>query len=478
MKLKSIVVALSASFALSANIRAATGATGTADPSTATGAAEALAVTAPTATGAADATFAQSTSSKTPPTTTGPWLDNIKKSITELTTFSENKDKERDEVCQREFAAIKSELDQQAKDEADDKKNQKLNLASALDARIAGFGAALDKLMALMKQLKGHIDNVNVIFQSKYAQDQRDMQVAGEAFESLMTHATEGNPKDVPIKVPILPNFNVSFVELKTGLAMERLANMEQRLARHLAQSDELPQCEDAHQAAVGLFQKGARYHEEIKQFFSAERKVLAAFREQLASVMRSKLAKLAKLKAQSALLKKSMATPEGKNNIEIYWRGSGYSGNPLCVGHDWQTLTLLFIYLFPFVSCFGCIFWGATFSGHGQSFGRSLGSARSHCQSGLCSNGRSHGIERTEKKNVGGQSKPVRGQHGHGGRRDHWKQHGDLAQQSDRSGGRRGGHHKRDRGCCRCIGPGRIGRSNADYCRFRGGGGGTKSQY
>jgi hypothetical protein len=347
MKLKSIVVALSASFALSANIRAATGATGTADPSTATGAAEALAVTAPTATGAADATFAQSTSSKTPPTTTGPWLDNIKKSITELTTFSENKDKERDEVCQREFAAIKSELDQQAKDEADDKKNQKLNLASALDARIAGFGAALDKLMALMKQLKGHIDNVNVIFQSKYAQDQRDMQVAGEAFESLMTHATEGNPKDVPIKVPILPNFNVSFVELKTGLAMERLANMEQRLARHLAQSDELPQCEDAHQAAVGLFQKGARYHEEIKQFFSAERKVLAAFREQLASVMRSKLAKLAKLKAQSALLKKSMATPEGKNNIEIYWRGSGYSGNPLCVGHDWQTLTLLFIYLF-----------------------------------------------------------------------------------------------------------------------------------
>jgi len=311
MKLKSIVVALSAGFALSANIRAATGATGTADPSTATGAAEALAVTPPTATGAADATFAQSTSSKTPPTTTGPWLDNIKKSITELTTFSENKDKERDEVCQREFAAIKSELDQQAKDEADDKKNQKLNLASALDARIAGFGAALDKLMALMKQLKGHIDNVNVIFQSKYAQDQRDMQVAGEAFESLMTHATEGNPKDVPIKVPILPNFNVSFVELKTGLAMERLANMEQRLARHLAQSDELPQCEDAHQAAVGLFQKGARYHEEIKQFFSAERKVLAAFREQLASVMRSKLAKLAKLKAQSALLKKSMATPE-----------------------------------------------------------------------------------------------------------------------------------------------------------------------
>lgn len=309
--MKSIIIALSASLALSANIRAATGATGTADPSTATGAAEALAVTPPTATGAADATFAQSTSSKTPPTTTGPWLDNIKKSITELTTFSENKDKERDEVCQREFAAIKSELDQQAKDEADDKKNQKLNLASALDARIAGFGAALDKLMALMKQLKGHIDNVNVIFQSKYAQDQRDMQVAGEAFESLMTHATEGNPKDVPIKVPILPNFNVSFVELKTGLAMERLANMEQRLARHLAQSDELPQCEDAHQAAVGLFQKGARYHEEIKQFFSAERKVLAAFREQLASVMRSKLAKLAKLKAQSALLKKSMATPE-----------------------------------------------------------------------------------------------------------------------------------------------------------------------
>ena len=366
MKLKSIVVALSASLALSANIRAATGATGTADPSTATGAAEALAVAAPTATGAADATFAQSTSSKTssktPPTTTGPWLDNIKKSITELTTFSENKDKERDEVCQREFAAIKSELDQQAKDEADDKKNQKLNLASALDARIAGFGAALDKLMALMKQLKGHIDNVNVIFQSKYAQDQRDMQVAGEAFESLMTHATEGNPKDVPIKVPILPNFNVSFVELKTGLAMERLANMEQRLARHLAQSDELPQCEDAHQAAVGLFQKGARYHEEIKQFFSAERKVLAAFREQLASVMRSKLAKLAKLKAQSALLKKSMATPEGKNNIEIYYRGSGYSGNPLCVGHDWQTLILLFIYSFPFVSCFGCIFLGGYF--------------------------------------------------------------------------------------------------------------------
>ena len=317
--MKSIIIALSASLALSANIRSATSATGTADSSTATGAAEALAVTAPTATGGADATFAQSTSSKTPPTTTGPWLDNIKKSITELTTFSENKDKERDEVCQREFAAIKSELDQQAKDEADDKKNQKLNLASALDARIAGFGAALDKLMALMKQLKGHIDNVNVIFQSKYAQDQRDMQVAGEAFESLMTHATEGNPKDVPIKVPILPNFNVSFVELKTGLAMERLANMEQRLARHLAQSDELPQCEDAHQAAVGLFQKGARYHEEIKQFFSAERKVLAAFREQLASVMRSKLAKLAKLKAQSALLKKSMATPEGKNNIEIY---------------------------------------------------------------------------------------------------------------------------------------------------------------
>jgi hypothetical protein len=309
--MKTILLALSASLALSANIRSATGATGTADSSTATGAAEALAVTAPTATGGADATFAQSTSSKTPPTTTGPWLDNIKKSITELTTFSENKDKERDEVCQREFAAIKSELDQQAKDEADDKKNQKLNLASALDARIAGFGAALDKLMALMKQLKGHIDNVNVIFQSKYAQDQRDMQVAGEAFESLMTHATEGNPKDVPIKVPILPNFNVSFVEIKTGLAMERLANMEQRLARHLAQSDELPQCEDAHQAAVGLFQKGARYHEEIRQFFSAERKVLAAFREQLASVMRSKLAKLAKLKAQSALLKKSMATPE-----------------------------------------------------------------------------------------------------------------------------------------------------------------------
>ena len=47
------------------------------------------------------------------------------------------------------------------------------------------------------------------------------------------------------------------------------------------------------------------------KQFFAAERKVLASFREQLANVLRSKLAKLAKLKAQSAKLKNAMKVKE-----------------------------------------------------------------------------------------------------------------------------------------------------------------------
>merc|ERR1711871_499202 len=71
------------------------------------------------------------------------------------------------------------------------------------------------------------------------------------------------------------------------------------------------PTCASASEGALSLFHKGARYHEEIKQFFEAERKVLAAFREQLASVIKSKLAKMAKLKAQSAALRTAMAAPE-----------------------------------------------------------------------------------------------------------------------------------------------------------------------
>lgn len=283
------------------SVMGATGATGMPMPSASTGITE-----PPSATGAVAAAPTHQQDAK--------WLNSIHNTIDDLKTFSDKKNQERDSICQKEFKSIKDEQAQEEKDEKDERASQKQNLADALDARIKGMGQALNKLVGLQKQLKGHIDNVNLIFQAKYAQDQRDMEVAGEAFESLMKHATAGNPKDKPIKVPLMPALNMSFVEtgLSTGIYSERLSNMKARLARHMASGiDDLPQCSDAHQAALGLFHKGARYHEEIKQFFAAERKVLASFREQLANVLRSKLAKMAKLKAQSAKLKNALKTPE-----------------------------------------------------------------------------------------------------------------------------------------------------------------------
>ena len=229
------------------------------DAATGSAAPSATGSDAPSATGAA-------TGGSSTPSNNEKWLSNIHQSIDTLKTFAAEKDQERDTVCQREFAAIKSEQAQEDADEKKDKANQKQNLADALDSRINGMGAGLNKLMALQKQLKGHIDNVNLIFQAKYAQDQRDMEVAGEAFESLMNHATEGNPKDKPIRVPAMPALNISFVEvgLTTGVYSERLTRMKARLARHMSENDELPQCADAHQAALALFHKGARYHEEM----------------------------------------------------------------------------------------------------------------------------------------------------------------------------------------------------------------------
>ena len=241
------------------------------------------------------------------------WLSNIHDSINDLKTYTSAKDQERTKVCSAEFASIKAEEQEEEAAEKDDRAKQKANLADALDSRIKGMGPMLNKLVGLQKQLKRHIDNVNLIFQAKYAQDSRDMTVASNAFEELMKHATEGNPKDSPIKVPQLPKMDLGFVETNvgTGVFAERLSSMQERLNRHLAVTVEEPQCADAHEAALALFHKGARYHEEIKQFFDAERKVLAAFREQLGSVLRSKMAKLAKLKAQSAKIRTAMKIPE-----------------------------------------------------------------------------------------------------------------------------------------------------------------------
>ena len=244
----------------------------------------------------------------------GQWLGNIHDSIASLNSFSRTKATERQQVCQAEFASIKKEQKEEETDEKNDRSKQKANLAAALDARIAGMGPMLNKLMALMKQLKGHIDNVNLIFQAKYAQDEKDMLTASHAFEELMKHATVGNPKDTPIKVPEMPALDLNLLEVGTGVFAERLQEMQQRLQTHLdgaGGQEEEPKCNQAHQAAVDLFHKGARYHEEIKQFFDAERTVLAGFREQLANVLRSKLAKLAKLKAQSSKLKDAMKIKE-----------------------------------------------------------------------------------------------------------------------------------------------------------------------
>jgi len=239
------------------------------------------------------------------------WLNNIKDAVADLTTFTEKKSQERDKTCKLEFDSITKEAAQQDEDEKNDRAAQKAGLADALDARVAGMGKAMNKLVKLQEQLKRHIDNVNSIFQAKYAQDQKDMVVAQEAFEQLMNHATEGNPKDKPIKVPLMPKLDLGLLDIGTGVFAERMSSMQTRLNKHLSMTDGEPQCADAHDSALALFHKGARQHEEIKQFFDAERSVLAAFREQLANVLRSKMAKMAKLKEQAKKIRSASKIPE-----------------------------------------------------------------------------------------------------------------------------------------------------------------------
>ena len=96
------------------------------------------------------------------------------------------------------------------------------------------------------------------------------MVVAQEAFEQLMNHATEGNPKDKPIKVPLMPKLDLGLLDIGTGVFAERMSSMQTRLNKHLSMTDGEPQCADAHDSALALFHKGARQHEEIKQFFDA----------------------------------------------------------------------------------------------------------------------------------------------------------------------------------------------------------------
>ena len=97
-------------------------------------------------------------------------LNNIKDAVADLTTFTEKKSQERDKTCKLEFDSITKEAAQQDEDEKNDRAAQKAGLADALDARVAGMGKAMNKLVKLQEQLKRHIDNVNSIFQAKYAQ--------------------------------------------------------------------------------------------------------------------------------------------------------------------------------------------------------------------------------------------------------------------------------------------------------------------
>ena len=270
------------------------------------------------ATGAESASATGASSFLAPAAGEGAWLKDIRKSVAALSSAAAEEDASRVQVCKAEKASIRQEQQQEEEEEKDDRKAQRANLADALEARVGGIARHLNKLMGLQEQLKGHIDRTNSLYQKKYVQDAREMKVASQAFESLMEHAVEGNPSESPIKVPRMPKLpgsatagNGSTALLETRTKSRVAMHEELMRARFAASSIEEPTCASASEGALNLFHKGARYHEEIKQFFEAERKVLAAFREQLASVIKSKLAKMAKLKAQSAALRKAMAVPE-----------------------------------------------------------------------------------------------------------------------------------------------------------------------
>lgn len=306
-------------------VASATGATGAkASAQTAVDTSVATGATGPSADRMATAAVAASTAKAdipAPKGNEGKWLQDIRKSVASLSVSAAVEDTARVRVCKDEKASIKAEQEEEEKDEKDDRAAQKAGLADALDARVGGIAKHLNKLMALQEQLKQHIDRTNSVYQKKYVQDAREMKVASQAFESLMQHATEGNPSDHPIKLPKIPNLPGTAPAAPTGnrtstllevSTKSRIALHEDMMRARLASAAIAePTCASASEGALNLFHKGARYHEEIKQFFEAERKVLAAFREQLASVIKSKLAKMAKLKAQSAALRKAMATPE-----------------------------------------------------------------------------------------------------------------------------------------------------------------------
>jgi hypothetical protein len=332
MKQAAILALAFSALGAATNVRGmvgATGATGAAGAAGATGATGATGVAAVEpaagATGAAVAAAAAATGAASIPAPKGEegkWLQDIRKSVTSLTVSAAVEDAARVQVCKAEKASIKAEQQEEEKEEKDDRAAQKAGLADALDARVGGIAKHLNKLMALQEQLKQHIDRTNSVYQKKYVQDAREMKVASQAFESLMEHATEGNPSDHPIKLPKIPNLPGAVAasppkgngtsSLLEVTAKSRIALHEDMMRARLANAAIAePTCASASEGALSLFHKGARYHEEIKQFFEAERKVLAAFREQLASVIKSKLAKMAKLKAQSAALRKAMATPE-----------------------------------------------------------------------------------------------------------------------------------------------------------------------
>eukprot|EP00946_MAST-07B_sp_MAST-7B-sp1_P000738 g738.t1 len=322
LKQAAIVALAFSTLGAAASVRrqAATGATGAA----AEVAGGVVATGATGATGAAAASVSSSATGVTAPRADeGQWLQDIRKSVSSLTASAAEEDAARVKVCKAEKASIRLEEQEEEKDEKDDRAAQKAGLADALDARIGGISKHVNKLMAMQEQLKGHIDRTNSVYQKKYVQDAREMKVASQAFESLMQHATEGNPSDKPIKVPKMPNLPgtapVAAGAKRNGTATLLEVTAKSRIAQHedmmrarlhSAPITE-PTCASASEGALRLFHKGARYHEEIKQFFEAERKVLAAFREQLASVIKSKLSKMAKLKAQSAALRTAMATPE-----------------------------------------------------------------------------------------------------------------------------------------------------------------------
>jgi hypothetical protein len=246
------------------------------------------------------------------------------------------------ETCTEEQVAtekwVSSGLNED-KDAAAARAASKAALAGALGGRIDGLKKMLERLKRIRARLYQHIVRVNDIYGSKFKENMNYMNGAVQALHSLsVVMTTPISPKLSPIKNFIAyepPSAGAVAAEKEmesiekdaevgstTSMFFVEVAEQESwnaqnmRFASLKTQEDECCSshscpCSAARQEAFELYEKALELNAKMSVNFEAERKVLAAFRSGLRTMIESREANLAALTSQLNALAAAMNATE-----------------------------------------------------------------------------------------------------------------------------------------------------------------------